>query len=99
VLVVTRNRAQARPERIVNAAPLEVEAVDLEFPARSGLQAEMETAGFRLRWVREEQAGRRREQGWEVVVIERHGRRLTFKVPPAMPAVDPAALVLMKHRV
>ena len=38
------------------------------------------------------------EQGWEPVVVERAGRRLTFKVPPAMPAVDPAALVLMKHR-
>ena len=44
----SHNRAQPRPERFVNAAPREVEAVDLEFPARSGLQAELETAGFRL---------------------------------------------------
>jgi hypothetical protein len=98
VLVLTHNRAQPRPEPVVDAAPPEVETVDLEFPARSGLQAELETAGFRLRWVREEQAARRREQGWEAVVVERDGRRLTFKVSPAMPAVDPAALVLMKHR-
>jgi hypothetical protein len=98
VLVLTHNPAQPRPERVVIAAPPEVETVDLEFPARSGLQAELETTGFRLRWVREEQAARRREQGWEAVVVERDGRRITFKVPPAMPAVDPAALVLMKHR-
>ena len=98
VLVLTHNRAQPRPELVVNAAPPEVEAVDREFPARSGLQAELETAGFRLRWVREEQAAGRREQGWEAVVVERDGRRLTFNVPPAMPAVDPAVLVLMKHR-
>jgi hypothetical protein len=82
VLVLTHNRAQQRPDRVVNAAPPEVETVDLEFPARSGLQAELKTAGFRLRWVREEQAARRREQGWEAVVVERDGRRLTFKVPP-----------------
>ncbi|MGH9347908.1 MAG: hypothetical protein ACRD26_11660 [Vicinamibacterales bacterium] len=98
VLVLTHNRAQPRPERVVDEAPPEVEIVDPEFPERSGLQAELETAGFRLRWVREEQAARRREQGWEAVVVERDGRRLTFKVPPAMPAVDPAALVLMRHR-
>lgn len=48
--------------------------------------------------MREEQAAGRREQGWEVVVVERDGRRLTFKVPPAMPGVDPVVLVLMKHR-
>ena len=98
VLVLTRSRAQPRPERVVSAAPPEVETVDLAFPARSGLQAELETAGFRLRWVREEQVARRREQGWEAVVVERDGRRLTFRVPPAMPADDPAVLVLMKHR-
>jgi hypothetical protein len=58
----------------------------------------LETAGFRLRWVREDQAARRREQGWEPVIVERDGRRLTFRVPSAMHVVDPVALVLMKHR-
>jgi hypothetical protein len=91
VLVLTHNRAHSRTEGVVNVAPPEVETVDLEFPARSGIQAELETAGFRLRWVREDQAARRREQGWEPVVVEREGRRLTFRVPSAMPAVDPAA--------
>lgn len=98
VLVLTNNRARPRPEHVVNAAPPEVEAVDLEFASRSGLQAEMQGAGFRLRWVREEQVARCRDQGWETVVVERVGRRVSFKVPPGMPSVDPSALVLMKHR-
>ncbi len=38
VLVLTNNRAQPRPERVVNAAAPEAESVDLEFPTRSGLQ-------------------------------------------------------------
>ena len=98
VLVLTNNRARPRPERVANAAPPEVEAVDLEFPSRSGLQAEMQAAGFRLRWVREEQVARRHDQGWEAVVVERDGRYVTFRVPPGMISVDPSALVLMKHR-
>lgn len=98
MLVLTNNRAQARPEQVANAAPPEIEAVDLEFPSRSGLQAEMQAAGFRLRWVREETVARRRDQGWEAVVVERDGRRVAFRVPPGMPSVDPSALVLMKHR-
>jgi hypothetical protein len=98
VLVLTNNRAQPRPEPVVNAAPPDVEMVDLEFPSRSGLQAEIQAEGYRLRWVREEQVGRRREQGWDALVIERHGRRVVFRVPPAMPSVDPSALLLMKHR-
>jgi hypothetical protein len=42
--------------------------------------------------------GRRRGEGWEVVVVADDGRRATFKVPPAMPSIDPSALVLMKRR-
>ena len=83
VLVLTNNRAQARPERVANAAPPEIEAVDQQFPSRSGLQAEIEAAGFRLRWVREEDVARRREQGWDTVVVEPDGRRVAFKVRPA----------------
>ena len=36
--------------------------------------------------------------GWQVVIAEVDGRRVSFKVPPGAPDVDPAALVLMKHR-
>jgi hypothetical protein len=48
--------------------------------------------------IREEMVGRRRGEGWEVVVVADDGRRVTFKVPPGIPSVDPSALVLMKRR-
>jgi hypothetical protein len=99
VLVLTNNQAQARPEPIINTAPPKVETVDLEFPERSGLQAELQAQGFRLRWVREETVAQRREQGWDNVVVERDGLRVAFRVAPGMPSVDPSALVLMKHPV
>lgn len=98
VLVLTHNRAQARPEGVVNAAPPEVEAVDLNHPSRSGLQDRLAAEGFKLHWVREELVGRRRDEGWEVVVAEEDGRRASFMVPPGMPSVDSAALILMKRR-
>jgi hypothetical protein len=98
VLVLTNNRALPRPERVVNAAAPEVELVDLEFPSRSGLQGKLEADGFRLRWVREDDLAHRRETGWEIVVADDDDRRVTFKVPPGMPSVDPSALILMKHR-
>jgi hypothetical protein len=53
--------------------------------------------GFRLHWVHEEMVGRRRSEGWEVVVVEDDRRRVEFRDPPAMPSVDPSALVLMKR--
>lgn len=97
VLVITANRARPFAERVVNVAPPEVEAVDLNYPTRSGLQGRLVAQGFRVRWVREEDVGRRRGDGWEVVVAEVDGRRVSFKVPPGAPDVDPSALVLMKH--
>src|SRR5262245_6574042 len=50
------------------------------------------SGGFKLHWVREEMVGRRRGEGWEIVVVADDGRRVTFKVPPGMPSVDPSAL-------
>ncbi len=47
----------------------------------------------------EEDIARRRGDGGEVVVAEESGRRVMFKVPPGMPAVDPSALVVMTHRI
>ena len=99
VLVLTLNRARARSERVVNAVPPEIEAVDANYPSRSGLQDRLTAEGFKLHWVREEMVGRRRADGWEVVVVEEDGRRVTFKVPPGMPSVDPSALILMKRRI
>lgn len=98
VLVLTADRARPGVERIANAAPPEVENVDLNYPDRSGLQARVVAAGFRLHWVREELVGRRRGEGWEVVVVDLDGRRVSFRVPPGAPDVDPSALVLMKRR-
>jgi hypothetical protein len=98
VLVLTGNRARRGPERVANAAPPEVEAVDANYPARSGLQDRLTAEGFTLHWVREENVAGRREEGWEVVIVEDDGRRVTFRVPPGMPSVDPSALVLMKRR-
>lgn len=40
---------------------------------------------------------RRRGEGWRVVIAEVDGRRVSF-MPPNAPDVDPAALILMKHR-
>jgi hypothetical protein len=42
--------------------------------------------------------GRRRGEGWELVVVADDGRHVMFKVPPGMPSVDQSALVLMKRR-
>lgn len=82
----------------MNAAPPELEAVDPNHPSRSGLQDRLAAEGFKLHWVREELVGGRRDEGWEVVVAEEDGRRVSFKVPPGMPSVDSAALILMKRR-
>jgi hypothetical protein len=73
-----------------------VENVDLNYPDRSGLQQRL-AEGFRLRWVREEHVGPRCGEGWQVVIDEMGGRRVSFRVPPGAPDVDPAALILMKH--
>jgi hypothetical protein len=98
VLVLTNNRAQQVRERVVNTTPPEIEAVDMDYPSRSGLQDRLTAQGFKLHWVREEMVGRRRGEGWELVVVDDDGRRVTYKVPPAIPSVDPSALVLMKRR-
>lgn len=98
VLVLTEKRARPPRDRVADAAPPTVEAVDLDYPSRSGLQNRLAAEGFKLHWVREETIGRRQSEGWEIVVAEEEGRRVTFKVSPAMPAVDPSALVLMKRR-
>ena len=98
VLVLTHNRAQALPAPIANVAPPEFESVDLNYPDRSGLQGRLMAEGFRLHWVREEMVGRRHGEGWEIVVVEENGRRVSFKAPPGAPDVDPSALVLMKWR-
>lgn len=98
VLVLTNNRAQQIRERVADMTPREVETVDTNYPSRSGLQDRLAAEGFGLHWVREEQVARRRGQGWELVVAEDNGRRVTFKVPPRMPSVDPSALILMKRR-
>lgn len=98
VLVLTNNKAQQVREQVANTTPPEIEAVDMDYPSRSGLQDRLTSEGFKLHWVREEMVGRRRGEGWEVVVVADEGRRVTFKVPPGMPSVDPSALVLMKRR-
>jgi hypothetical protein len=98
VLVLTNNRAQARPEGVVNAAPPEIASVDQDYPSRSGLQDRLAAEGFGVHWVREERVGRRQAEGWEVVITEEDGRRAMFQIAPGMPAVDPAALILMKRR-
>jgi hypothetical protein len=98
VLVLTNNEARQVQERVVNTTPAEIEAVDTDYPSRSGLQDRLTAEGFKLHWVREEMVGRRRGEGWAVVVVADDGRRVTFKVPPAMPSLDPSALVLMKRR-
>jgi hypothetical protein len=98
VLVLTNSKAQKVQEHVINTMAPEVEAVDTNYPSRSGLQERLMSEGFRLHWVREEMVGRRRSEGWEVVVVEDDRRRVEFRVPPAMPSVDPAALVLMKRR-
>jgi hypothetical protein len=98
VLVLASNKARKVEEHVVNTTAPEVEAVDTDYPSRSGLQQRLMAEGFRLHWVREEMVGRRRSQGWEVVVIDDDGRRVEFRVTPVMPAVDPSALVLMKRR-
>jgi hypothetical protein len=98
VLVLTNNRAQPVRQPVADRVPPEMEAVDLDYPSRSGLQEQLRTEGFRLHWVREEQTARRRQQGWDIVTVERDGRRVGFKVPPGMPSVDPSALLLMKRR-
>ena len=97
VLVITGERARPGVILVENVAPPEAENVDLNYPDRSGLQQRLAAEGYRLRWVREEQVGRRRGEGWQVVVADVDGRRVSFKVPPGAPDVDPAALVLMKH--
>jgi hypothetical protein len=99
VLVLSGERARPGVNLVENVAPPEVESVDLNYPDRSGLQQRLVAEGFRLRWVREEQVGRRCSDGWQVVIADVDGRRVSFKVPPGAPDVDPAALVLMKHRV
>ena len=76
-----------------------VEAVDTNYPSRSGLHDRLTAEGFELHWVREEMVGRRRGEGWEVVAVEDDGRRVAFQVPLGMPSVDPSALILMKRRV
>jgi hypothetical protein len=98
VLVLTNNKAQQVQDQVVNTTPPEIDAVDTDYPSRSGLQDRLMAEGFKLHWVREEMVGRRRGEGWEVVVVTDDGRRVAFKVPPAMPSVDPSALVLMKRR-
>jgi len=97
VLVLTANRA--RPGiALVNAAPPVALDVDTNHPERSGLQPRLAAEGFRLHWVREEMVGRRRGEGWELVVENVDGQRVSFRVPSSMPNVDPSALILMKRR-
>jgi len=98
VLVLTNNKAQQVREQVANTTPPEIEVVDMDYPSRSGLQDRLTSEGFKLHWVREEMVGRRRGEGWEVVVVRDDSRRVTFKVPPGMPSVDPSGLVLMKRR-
>lgn len=97
VLVLTDKRARPPQERVVDTAPPGIEAVDLDYPSRSGLQERLGADGFTVHWVREEMVGRRRREGWEIVIAEEDSRRVTFKVPPDMPSVDPSALILMKR--
>ena len=98
VLVLTGAAARPGVNQIENVVPPEVEDVDLNYPDRSGLQQRLAAEGFRLRWVREGQIRRRRGDGWQVVIAEVNGRRVSFRVPPGAPDVDPAALILMQHR-
>lgn len=79
LLVLTGDRARAGVNLVENVALPEVENVDLNYPDRSGLQQRLAAEGFRLRWVREEQVGRRRGDGWQVVIAELNGRRVSFK--------------------
>ena len=51
ILVLTGDRARAGVNLVENVAPPEVENVDLNYPARSGLQQRLAAEGFRLRWV------------------------------------------------
>jgi len=91
VLVLTGDRARLDANLIENVAPPEVENVDLNYPDRSGLQQRLAAEGFRLRWVREEQVGRRRGDGWQVIIAEMNGSRLSFRVPPGAPGIDPGS--------
>lgn len=48
--------------------------VDLSYPRNSGLQARLESEGFRVRWCREDKLARRLDaDGWELVVDEADG--------------------------
>jgi hypothetical protein len=98
VLVLTNKKAQRLQEHVSNTTPSEIEAVDTDYPLRSGLQEKMTAQGFKLHWVREEMVGRRRREGWEIVEVDDDGRCVQFRVLPRIPSVDPSALVLMRHR-
>ncbi len=67
------------------ATPAQVEPsvkyVDTEYPLRSGLQADLESQGYRIRWSREEKLARRFGDGWDAVVeVAEDGSELFLKV-------------------
>lgn len=66
------------PERVA----LEQLEVDINFPSDSGLQANLEAAGFKLRWSRESLVARRTTlEGWSVVLDRQlTGRPVTYRV-------------------
>jgi len=74
-------RPCARPgERVPPLpAPIAEMWVDFNYPVISGIQKELETAGYRVAWVGNSRLASLELQGWEVVVAkDRHGMPTSF---------------------
>ena len=55
--------------------------VNLQFPARAGIEEELRAQGFKLQWAAEDQLAELIDvEGWEVEVIERDGKRFILRV-------------------
>ena len=64
------------------ASELETKWVDLNYPSDIGLQQQLESEGYRVRWCTDDNLARRLDiEGWELVLQElEDGRKAILKV-------------------
>lgn len=85
-------------QSVIRQAPTaepEVKWVNLQYPARAGIEDELRAQGFKLYWSAEDQLAERIDvERWEIAIIERDGKRFILKV------ADPVrrSLTFMKKR-
>jgi hypothetical protein len=77
-----------RPQRISELP------VDMQYPVTSGLQQQLEAAGYRTRWSAVSRLARRQQEGWKVVVEpDQHGMPTSYHV-----VTRPENMVYIKTR-